>query len=112
MVAVNAVDGIKYGFRLIGYLIAVGLIGGGIMFVGFLLVGDENFIIGGILSLIGYLVFFAGQFGIIYKIIADGVSTGVSDAGMAVGGGGGQQYQGGQNQQYQGGQGQQYQGQR
>lgn len=106
MVAVNSLDGIKYGFRLLGYLVVVGIIGGGILGLGFLLLADDSLVLGSILLLVGYLTFFAGQFGIIYKIIADGVSAGVTDAGVSMGGAQQQPPQAQQQpqqQQYQGG---------
>ena len=87
MTAVNVVDGVKYGFVLLGYFIAV-FIAGGVLFgiglavsaggtegnsVGFVLVG-------GLLALIGGLVINAGLFGVLYKIVADGVQRGIETA--------------------------------
>jgi hypothetical protein len=111
MATVSTIDGIKYGFRLLGYGLAVFLIAGLVMGIGAVM-SDSSEIIGGIIVLIGALVFYAGFLGTVYKVIADGVSIGVQDAGVGMGGGmaaqqGGQQYQGGQQGQYQGGQAQQ-----
>jgi hypothetical protein len=108
MATVSTIDGIKYGFRLLGYGIAVFVIAAIVIGIG-LLIGDSSAIVGGIISLIGALILYAGILGTLYKVIADGVSAGVSDAGVAMGGGTAaqnQQYQGGQQQQqqYQGGQ--------
>lgn len=92
MSAVNPVEAIKYGFELIVYLAAV-VIGGGIVAaIGFGMIGaasgmlQESLAVGGILmlfgvviGLLGYLIMIAGQLGIGYKVIADGVQKGVSE---------------------------------
>jgi len=110
MATVSTIDGIKYGFRLLGYGIAVFIIALVVIAIGGA-IGQSSEIVGGIIVLIGVLILYAGVLGTLYKVIADGVSVGVSDAGVAMGGGQAaqtqQQYQGGQSQQYQGGQSQQ-----
>lgn len=109
MATVNPIDGIKYGFRLLGYGLAVFLIAAIFMGIGTFIADGSSEVIGGILILLGGLVFYAGFLGIGYKVIADGVKAGVEDAGVSMGGGTAQPQ--GQQQQYQGGQqGQQYQG--
>lgn len=80
MVAVNTVDAMKYGFRLLGYLIAV-FIAGGILWligVGFAPSGfrQGNPILAGVFFLAGAAVIYAGGLGIFYKVIADGVEIG------------------------------------
>ncbi|MFB6189936.1 MAG: hypothetical protein ABEI57_08630 [Halapricum sp.] len=75
MVAVNTVDGIKYGFRLLGYLIAVFLIGGAIAGVGGAMVEDSP-AVGGLIAIVGIVVIYAGFLGTMYKVIADGVEAG------------------------------------
>ena len=75
MVAVNTIDGIKYGFRLLGYLIAVFLIGGFIAGIGAAMVEDSPFI-GGIIAIFGVVIVYAGFLGTMYKVIADGVEAG------------------------------------
>jgi len=109
MATVSTIDGIKYGFRLLGYGIAVFVIAAVVIAIGGV-IADSSAIVGGIIALIGFLILYAGILGTLYKVIADGVSAGVSDAGVAMGGGQAaqtQQYQGGQQQGYQGGQTQQ-----
>jgi len=82
MVVVNSADGIKYGFRLMGYLFGVaiislilGLVLGGVV-GGVVGAGSEGgLVIGGIFALMGMQ---AGSLGLGYKVIADGVYTGVN----------------------------------
>lgn len=75
MVAVNTIDGIKYGFRLMGYLLAVFLIGAIVAAVG-VVIGENSPVLGGIITLIGLAVFYAGGLGMLFKVIADGVEVG------------------------------------
>jgi hypothetical protein len=75
MVAVNTIDGIKYGFRLLGYLIAVFLIGGLIAGFGAAMAEDSP-AVGGIIAIIGAVIIYAGFLGTMYKVIADGVQAG------------------------------------
>jgi len=83
MATVSVKDGIAYGFGLMAYLIGVGLVGGGIAFVGFAIAGGAEEPIGILFAAIGVLVVYAGSLGLLYKVIADGVSTGVDDASTA-----------------------------
>lgn len=91
MTAVNARDGIKYGFLLIGYVIGVVLIGGIVAAIGIRIFesGTGGFYqssdpammaVGGIVALVGGIVMYAGLFGISYMIIADGVKRGIESA--------------------------------
>ena len=73
MANVNPVDGIVYGFRLLGYLVAVFIIGGLLALIG----NELDNILGLLIAFIGALTIFAGFAGIQYKIIADGVEQGV-----------------------------------
>lgn len=80
MTVVNPIDGIVYGFRIMGYFIAVIIAGAvvlGVGNIGF----DTASVPGGLLSLIGFLIIQAGTFGILYKVIADGVAAGMESAG-------------------------------
>ncbi|WP_276253143.1 hypothetical protein [Halomontanus rarus] len=78
MAAVNLVNGVTYGFRLFGYLIGVSILGLLPLGLGYLLM-DGAPLVGALLMLFGFLVFYAGSFGLFYKVIADAVSAGVSD---------------------------------
>lgn len=80
MVNVNAVDGIKYGFRLMGYLLAVFVIGFVFMAIGADMVSGDSPALGGLLAVFGFLVVYAGIMGMGYKVIADGVEKGVRAA--------------------------------
>jgi hypothetical protein len=80
MATVNTIDGIKYGFRVLGYGVAVFFLALIVMAVGGF-VARSSPIVGGILAVIGFLILLAGIFGTLYKVIADGVSAGVEDAG-------------------------------
>lgn len=92
MVAVNTFDAIKYGFRLMGYLLGVNVIAGVLGVVGFVIVGagtggiyqDPNLpamVFGGLLAVVAYLVWIAGHLGVGYKVIADAVGAGTASAG-------------------------------
>jgi hypothetical protein len=80
MANVNPLNGMMYGFRLMGYLLAVLGVGVVLSLVGFFLLSDGSLISGGVVSLIGILAVFAGQAGLLYKVIADGVEKGMSAA--------------------------------
>jgi hypothetical protein len=87
MTAVGVLSGIKYGFVLLGYFIAVFLVGGVILGIGVAIAsggttgGDTALLaVGAVLSVIGGLIVYAGVFGVLYKIIADGVKRGIESA--------------------------------
>ena len=73
MTNVNPVDGIVYGFRIIGYIIAVFLAGGLVALIG----AEIDGVVGGLIALVGTLAVFAGFLGIQFKLIADGVERGI-----------------------------------
>ncbi len=88
MTAVSVLDGIRYGFVLLVYFVAVFLVGGIVLGIGVAIgAGGANgdngafVLIGGLLALVGGLVVYAGLFGVLYKIIADGVKRGIESAG-------------------------------
>lgn len=84
MPAVNALDGIKYGFRLLGYFALVAIAAFVIVLVGMLggMGSDGGMsLFGALFALIGVLVFYAGSLGVMYKVIADGVKVGIESAG-------------------------------
>jgi hypothetical protein len=76
----NPIDGIMYGFSLIGYFTTVLAVGGMVSLIGFPLVDGGSLIIGGLILFVGVLAVFAGQAGVLYKPIADGVEKGMSAA--------------------------------
>lgn len=76
MTNVNPVDGVEYGLRLMGHLLAVFVVGGLVAALG-VSAGDE---IGALLVLVGFLIVFAGVLGIQFKIIADAVERGIRAA--------------------------------
>jgi hypothetical protein len=91
MAAVSVIDGVKYGFVLLGYFIAVFLTGGVILGIGAAVsAGGTNgndaafVVVGGLLALVGGLVVLAGLFGVLYKIIADGVGRGIESSMAAI----------------------------
>lgn len=80
MVAVSSVDGIKYGFGLLGYLLAVVVAGGVLILIG---TGFSpgpysagNPVLVMVFVLAGMAIIYAGGLGLLYKVIADGVHVG------------------------------------
>lgn len=78
IIDVGEVDGlsaIKYGMEISIWLILIGVIGGFISFIGFLIAGTGMGIlgnlIGGVLFFVGGLIILGGMFGILYKVIID-----------------------------------------
>lgn len=89
--AVDFKETMKYGAKILGYVVLVALISGIFFGPAMLIFPEEsamlsaseptvNMAIGGILSFLGFLVFVSGMFGIQYKIISDGVETGSGNA--------------------------------
>jgi len=107
MVAVNTTDAIKYGFRLLGYLLAVFVAGGVLIMVGagFMPTGFSggNPILGLLFWIAGIVVIYAGSLGMLYKVIADGVEIGNRAADQPAGQPQGGYQQGGQAAAPQGG---------
>jgi hypothetical protein len=90
MATVGISKAIKYGFVLLGYFVAVFLIGGFITFIGYLISmaggnadgigGILLVLVGGLMLLIGTLMIYAGFLGTGYKVIADGVKRGIENS--------------------------------
>lgn len=80
MVAVDTTDALMYGFRLLGYLIAVFLAGAVLLGIGAGFspgpMGSGNPILALLFIVAGAAVLYAGGLGIFYKVIADGVEKG------------------------------------
>ena len=79
MTLVNSKDGLQYGFQLLGYLLLVGIGGGIVVGIGSMIT-ENSPLIGGLFTVVGILVIYAGSLGLLYKVIADGVKTGVEGA--------------------------------
>ena len=81
-------EAVGYGFSLIGYLILVIVVGAGLIFVGGLIgfgggLSSETsedaaiwFILGALITIMGWLTIVAGMYGVFYKVIADAVNRG------------------------------------
>jgi ABC-type thiamin/hydroxymethylpyrimidine transport system permease subunit len=90
MDTVSVTEGITYGFRIMVYYVAVVIVGQVVAAVGGGMVAaatdtglgqEPNFglaLFGLLVGLLGAFVVFAGVFGAIYKVIADGVAKGRS----------------------------------
>jgi hypothetical protein len=80
MVAVNTKDAIMYGFRLLGYLLAVFVLGGILIGIGAAFTPGPfsrgNPILSVIFVLAGIAVMYAGGLGLLYKVVGDGVEVG------------------------------------
>lgn len=83
---VSALNGIKYGFSIMGYLFVVVFVGAAISAIGFFLVVDTLdttaqqpdlpiLVVGLTLWICGGFTAIAGLLGMIYKVIVDGVAT-------------------------------------
>lgn len=91
MAAVRITDAIRFGFVITAYLIAVFIVGGIILAIGFAVAGVGGGIggitggivalIGAIIGIIGSFVLYGALFGASYKIVADGVEQGIRSAG-------------------------------
>lgn len=105
MTAVRTVDSFKYGARLFAYLFVILLVGGGLLGLGALIIENANTSLsngvtgipdktelagGSVLALLGGFVLLSGLFGIVFKLVADGVETGgdlsVADAASVASG--------------------------
>jgi hypothetical protein len=92
MDTVSVTEGIAYGFRIMIYYIAVVLVGQAVAAVGggMLAAATETgfrqgpnwglALFGLLVALLGAVIVFAGIFGAVYKLIADGVAKGRSMA--------------------------------
>lgn len=83
MATVNVIDGVRYGLDLIVYIFVIGLATGLGLLIGIAIGGVDNIVfslIGALLALASFLAFYAGMMGILYKVIADGVTVGMNAA--------------------------------
>ncbi|MDL5363183.1 hypothetical protein [Halalkalicoccus sp. NIPERK01] len=83
MTTVNVIDGVRYGLDLIVYIFVIGLATGFGLLIGIAIGGVDNIVfslVGALLALGSFLAFYAGMMGILYKVIADGVTVGMNAA--------------------------------
>ncbi len=82
---------VRYGVSLILYLVAIYFGGGFLLSVGFGMFSAGTggpfaegnpilLLIGLVFLLVGYLILLAGTIGVAYKVIADGVATGIDNS--------------------------------
>lgn len=82
MALIGADEGISYGFNLLGYMIAVGLASIVTIAIGAFLFQNSTggfyssantggMVLGGLIVIVGVLVFWAGMMGLQYKVAAD-----------------------------------------
>lgn len=98
MTAVRSVDSFKYGARLFAYLFVILLVGGGLLGLGAVIIENANTSLsngitgipdktelagGSVLALLGSFVLLSGLFGIVHKLVADGVDAGRQHGGQA-----------------------------
>jgi len=79
---VSTSEGIRYGFSLLGYIVGVSFVAFIVIAIGAGIAGgsanNQDFgglFLGGLVALVGVLIFYAGFIGTVYKVIVDGVST-------------------------------------
>ncbi|ADJ16724.1 hypothetical protein [Halalkalicoccus jeotgali] len=80
MATVNVIGGVRYGLDLIIYIFVIGLATGLGLLLGIAIGGVDNMVfslVGGLIALASFLAFYAGMMGILYKVIADGVTVGI-----------------------------------
>ena len=94
MTAIRSVESLKYGAGLFVYLLAVLVVGGGLLGLGLELgyaeatdlagtgtldtISKTDLAAGGVLSILGSFVLLTGVFGILHKLVADSVAAGIS----------------------------------
>lgn len=83
MATVNVIEGVRYGLDLIVYIFIIGLVTGFGLLIGVAIGNVDNIVfslVGALLALGSFLAFYAGMMGILYKVVADGVTIGVQAA--------------------------------
>jgi len=80
MARVNSVEGIRYGFGTIGYMLGVVVFGLLFFVVGFVMLDNQSPGGGIVMILIGASVLYAGFAGTTYKVIADAVDKGTQES--------------------------------
>jgi hypothetical protein len=83
MATINIVEGVRYGLDLIVYIFVIGLAAGFGLLIGVGIGSVDNIVFtltGSLLALASFLAFYAGMMGILYKVIADGVTVGIEAA--------------------------------
>lgn len=77
METVTPKEGIMYGFQLLSYLVALGVITWFTSVGTYATVDGGDFLIGFFIAVLGGLVVCAGLLGLIYKVISDAVQNGM-----------------------------------
>lgn len=80
MAEVSDVDGIRYGFRLLSYLGTLALVTIAGAFASLFLFQNESYFLVILVAILTLLVDLAGMMGLAYKVIADGVERGATQA--------------------------------
>jgi hypothetical protein len=78
MDGVDPLDSIVYGFRLLGYLLAVLVVGFAVAVLGAEAAGSVSAFLGELATLVGVAIILAGLLGMQYKVIADAVARGTN----------------------------------
>jgi len=91
MTSVSRKDGFRYGFYVFAYWLVLLAVGTALVAAGGILVTVRNefsavpsealVVLGGFVGFLGVVLFGAGQTGLVYKVIADGVTAGVRSGG-------------------------------
>jgi hypothetical protein len=95
MTSVSRKEGFRYGFYVFAYWLVLLVFSAALVAAGGYIVEMQNLgdvginedtalaVLGGFVTLLGVLVFGSGQVGLVYKVVADGVSVGNSVEGQA-----------------------------
>jgi hypothetical protein len=77
MTEIDAIDSMAYGFRLLGYLVGVLVVGFAVAVLGAELFGSVNPLLGDLVTVVGIAVILAGLLGMQHKVIVDSVARGM-----------------------------------
>lgn len=83
MTEIDAIDSMAYGFRLLGYLVGVLVVGFAVAVLGAELFGSVNPLLGDLVTVVGIAVILAGLLGMQHKVIVDSVARGMDVDGSS-----------------------------
>jgi hypothetical protein len=86
MTEIDAIDSMAYGFRLLGYLVGVLVVGFAVAVLGAELFGSVNPLLGDLVMVVGIAVILAGLLGMQHKVIVDSVARGMDGSTDSSGG--------------------------